>query len=112
MGILPAIAAPASKKLTRTGIMLSILPSVMVAFNAIPEVKSALGAPVTPETAGTVRRAFRALLTVGIRIMLDAGASPGVVVDQMQTALLNEIEERKVKAKQDGATQAPATLPS
>ena len=95
----PAIAPP--KELTRTGIMLSILPAVTAALAAVP------GLVLTDKDA--LRRSFRALLTIGIRLMLDAGAPPQVIASEAMTAIGNELKERADKAKEQGATQQPAS---
>lgn len=101
-------ATPVPKHLTRTGIMLTILPAVSAALSAIPEVKVAREVtPPTPESIGTLRRAFRALLTIGIRFMLDVGTPPQFLMAEMHTAITNELAERAATAEQQGATQAP-----
>jgi len=105
-------ATPTPPSLTRTGIMLAILPALTGALNAIPEVNSALCCPSVPEAAGTLRRAFRAIVTIGLKMVLNAGMSVPLVINELQVALANELKERADKAKEDGATQAPPTLPS
>jgi hypothetical protein len=93
--------APAPEKhLTRTGIMLAILPSVTAALAAIP------GLDLSQKD--NIRRAFRALLTIGIRPMLDAGFHPQALLTETAIAISNELKERAAKAKEQGATQAPA----
>jgi hypothetical protein len=106
----PVVEVP--KHLTRTGIMLTLLPVVSGTLDQIPELKAALSAPVTKESFPIIRRAFRALLTLGIRMMLDAGVPPQTIFAEAGVAITNELNERGIKAKEDGATQAPATLPS
>jgi hypothetical protein len=105
-------ATPTPKTLTRTGIMLAVLPALMGALNSIPEVKAVLGVPAVPETSGTLRRTFRAIVTIGVRMMLDAGVPMMPILMECKVAIENEVMERQAKAKQDGATQAPPTLPS
>ena len=105
-------ATPTPKALTRTGIMLAILPALTGALNAIPEVNAALCCPSVPTAAGTVRRAFRAIVTIGLKMALNAGMPVPNIIEELKVALNSELAERADKAKQDGATQAPATLPS
>jgi len=96
----PAPAVAPAKHLTRTGIMLAIAPAVTAALAAVPDLL------LTDKDA--LRRAFRALLTIGIRLMLDAGAPPQVIASEAMTAIGNELKERADKQKEDGATQPPA----
>jgi hypothetical protein len=94
--------APAPEKhLTRTGIMLALLPTVNAALAAVP------GLVLTDKDV--LRRTFRALLTIGIRLLLDAGAPPQAIAQEAMTAIANELKERADKAKEQGATQQPAS---
>lgn len=97
--------APAPEKhLTRTGIMLAIAPAVSAALSAVPGLN--LG------VVDNLRRTFRALLTIGIKLMLDAGIPPQVIAQEALTAIGNELKERADKLKQNGATMPAANLPS
>lgn len=98
----PAVAP--EKHLTRTGIMLVIAPVVIAALKTIPGL----------DQGGTdaIRRTFRALMTIGVKMMLDAGLHPMLIVKEAQTAIGAELKERQEKAKEQGATMPPATLPS
>jgi hypothetical protein len=91
-------ATPTPKNLTRTGLMLAILPSVTSALNAIPEVQAALTAPLTQETSGTLRRAFRAIVTIGLKMALNAGMPVPVVINELQVALTSELALRQGQA--------------
>jgi len=93
--------APTSPELSRTGIMLRVLPVVMTELKGI--------AGLDLGNIHVLRRAFRAILTVGLRLMLDAGVSPEIIVNECKTAIGNELKERADKAKEQGATQKPAS---
>ncbi len=96
--------APAPEKhLTRTGIMLAILPSVSAALAIIP------GLILTQKD--NARRAFRAVVTIGIRLALDSGLAPQEVFAECGVALANELKERGEIAAEQGATM-PSPSPS
>jgi hypothetical protein len=96
--------APAPEKhLTRTGIMLAILPSVTAALAAVPGLKLTEVDPV--------RRAFRAIVTIGIRLALDAGLHPQTIMSECGVAIGAELKERSDVAKEQGATMPSPSLP-
>ena len=81
---------------TRTGIMLVLLPVVQTALAGIPGL----------DLAGNVahlRRTVRALCTLAIRMLLDAGAPPEFVAAQLGEALAHELKEREEKAQAQAA---------
>ena len=88
------IAVETPKHLTRTGILNALFPKVLDGLQGIKDLNAC-----NPEH---VRRVFRALVTIGIRLMLDNGVSPQKIVAQAIEAVGHELEERKVKAKADG----------
>ena len=87
------------KNLTRTGIMLAILPAINKALGEIPGLNLA-------EDKAHLRRAFRAIITVGVRMLLDAGAPPVFIAEQLGEALSHELAERQ--AAKDAAGEAAA----
>ena len=89
----------ANKALTRTGIMLALAPAINAALAAIP------GFDAAGNTAH-LRRTVRALVTLAVRPMLDAGASPEIVAGQLIEALSHELAERADKAQAEGQAQA------
>lgn len=99
---IPAVA-PSNKNHTRTGIMKVIAPVIATAVKGID------GLDLTNKDA--VRRTFRAILHVGVKLMLDAGAHPEVIAKESILAIQNELKERQEVAKQDGATQNAPSLP-
>lgn len=109
-----AAPAPAPEKhLTRTGIMLVLAPVVEAALKTIPGLTLTLtGGEGDTAARDNIRRAYRALLHLGIKLMLDAGAPPEVVAGEAMTAIGNELKERQEKAKVEGFTQNAPTLPS
>jgi len=99
--LLPA-PAPAEKHLSRTGIMLALLPTVTAALSAIP------GLVLTQKD--NARRAFRAVVTIGMKLALDSGLNPNEVFAECGVALANELKERGAIAKEQGATMPSPTL--
>jgi hypothetical protein len=99
------IPAPAPEKhLTRTGIMLAILPTVSAALAAVP------GLVLTQKD--NARRAFRAVVTIGMKLALDVGLHPNEIFAECGVALTNELKERAEVAKEQGATMPSPVLPS
>lgn len=99
----PTETATPNKNLTRTGIMLAVAPAIHSALKEVPGLDL--------KVKDNLRRTFRALLHVGIKMMLDAGAPPQVIAQEAMTAIGNELQEREKAEKEQGATQPPATLP-
>lgn len=96
--------APAPEKhLTRTGIMLALLPSVKAALAAVP------GLVLTQKD--NARRAFRAVITIGVKLALDSGMAPQEVFGECGVALANELKERGEIAAEQGATM-PSPSPT
>ena len=89
----------ANKSLTRTGIMLVLAPANEAALGSIE------GLDVTGNVAH-LRRMVRAIVTLAVRPMLDAGAPPEVVAAQLIEALGHELNERAEKAQAEGQAQA------
>jgi len=89
----------ANKSLTRTGIMLVLAPAIEAALGSIE------GLDVTGNVAH-LRRMVRAIVTLAVRPMLDAGAPPEVVAAQLIEALGHELNERAEKAQAEGQAQA------
>ena len=89
-----------NKALTRTGIMLVLLPAVQSALGTIP------GLDVTGSVAH-LRRTVRALCTIAVRMLLDAGAPPQFVAQQLIESLGHELEERAAKQKAESLGASP-----
>jgi len=85
------------KHLTRTGIMLALLPLVTEGLKAIKGLDLA-----TPEG---LRRTIRALAHLSIKMALDAGVPPEVVAGMLSEALHNEVVERQGVKEAEGAAQ-------
>jgi len=97
--------APAPEKhLTRTGIMLAVLPSVTAALSAIPG--------LLLSQKDNARRAFRAVVTIGMKLALDSGLAPTEIFAECGLALTTELKERASVLKEQGATQPSPVLPS
>ena len=97
--------APAPEKhLTRTGIMLAVLPSVTAALSAIPG--------LLLSQKDSARRAFRAVVTIGMKLALDSGLAPTEIFAECGLALTTELKERASVLKEQGATQPSPVLPS
>jgi len=88
-------------KHTRTGIMKSLTPTISETLKGIEGLDLS--------NSDVMRRAFRAIITVGVRMMLDAGAPHHFIFEQTLLAIGTEIRERAEKEKEMGATQAPAS---
>ena len=88
-----------NKAHTRTGIMLVLAPALSAALASIP------GLDPTGNVAH-LRRVVRAVVTLAVRPMLDAGAPPEVVAAQLIEALGHELTERAEKAEAEGQAQS------
>ena len=89
---------PAESKLhTRTGIQKALAPIIAAAVKAIPDFNST--------SADGLRRTSRALVTIAIRMLFDAGAPPEFVAQQLMLALGTELEDKMKAEKEMGATQ-------
>ena len=88
-----------NQNLTRTGIMLALLPVIQATLAGIP------GFDMVGNKAH-LRRTVRALTTLAMRMMLDAGAPPQIVADQLFESLAHEVDERQKAAEAQGAAQA------
>jgi hypothetical protein len=92
---------------TRTGLMLSLLKCLggQSFIDAL-----FLGAGKVGVDAPTFnRRLFRALISIGIKRMLDAGVAPKDIAGQALEAIGNELAERAALAKENGSTQPGAS---
>lgn len=96
-------AEPTPLHLTRTGIMLTLSPVVSAALATIPGLVLA--------QKDNARRAFRAVVTIGMKLALDSGLTPQEVFGECGVALTNELKERGNVEKEQGATQHSPTLP-
>jgi len=87
-----------NQKHTRTGIQKVIEPALQAALKGIEGLNL--------DTAEHLRRTVRATVNVAVRLLLDAGAAPQTVAEQLMETLSHELMERKMEQNAEGEAQS------